>query len=299
MKRGAGLHRLALLGCASVVLLCHVAAGATNASAPVARKPQEFSPTISLFFLEDVIPFASNPESSVCIEQVKRASAFKAKRLNYVITWYFVDDDNDAIPEKYCYRIRQNAQCIPFTPDVLPTWEIGLQACIKYAVNLGFDIFYTPHVDDGGSGGAWRNAIKVDPYARHAGLTYEEMLLDPLTRIFNKVARPGLKIWYSLQGEMNLAIMTYPQNYSSAQRTVRQDILAGNSGVTLYTGIALNFNKLAGMDYLTNPTEAAAKFNVPAVRKLLTEIDFLGFSNYPAVSPAALHLHCACTESPV
>ena len=211
-----------LLCWASLAVVCHVAAGAANASlAPLPRKPIEFSPSISLFFLEDVVPFAADPTSNVCIEQVKRSSAFNAKRLNFVITWYFVDDDRDSIPDKYCYRPRQNAQCIPFTQDVLTTWELGLQTCIKYAIDLGFDIFITPHVDDGGSGGGWRNAMKVDPVAVHGNITYKQILLDPVTRSLAKTARPGMKIWYSLQGEMNLAVMTYPQSYSAMMHSVK------------------------------------------------------------------------------
>jgi hypothetical protein len=57
------------------------------AGAPIARAPVEISPTVSLFFLEDVLPLREDPESSICMDQVKRASAFNARRLNFVITW--------------------------------------------------------------------------------------------------------------------------------------------------------------------------------------------------------------------
>jgi hypothetical protein len=275
-----------LLCWASLAVVCHVAAGAANASlAPLPRKPIEFSPSISLFFLEDVVPFAADPTSNVCIEQVKRSSAFNAKRLNFVITWYFVDDDRDSIPDKYCYRPRQNAQCIPFTQDVLTTWELGLQTCIKYAIDLGFDIFITPHVDDGGSGGGWRNAMKVDPVAVHGNITYKQILLDPVTRSLAKTARPGMKIWYSLQGEMNLAVMTYPQSYSAMMHSVKAEILAGkpHGSITVTTGVAFNYNKLCGMEYLGSPAQAASLFNVSAVVAMLKQLDFIGFSNYPSV----------------
>jgi hypothetical protein len=48
-------------------------------------------------------------------------------------------------------------------------------------------------------------------------------------------------------------------------------------------GVALNFNKLAGYQYLSSAAEAAARFNVSQVVALLERLDFLGFSNYPQV----------------
>ena len=42
----------------------------------------EFSPTVSIFFLEDLVPFADDPSTNQCIEMVKRASSFNSRRLN-------------------------------------------------------------------------------------------------------------------------------------------------------------------------------------------------------------------------
>jgi hypothetical protein len=133
---------------------------------------------------------------------------------------------------------------------VLATFEDGLFSCLQFAVDLGFDIFYTPHVDDGGTTGTWRNAVKVDPLVRlgagASAVTYKEVLLDPVTRVLAKVARPGLKVWYSVQGEMNLAVMTYPREYAAVMAAVRKE-LAGRPDISLYAGVSLNFNKLVGV----------------------------------------------------
>jgi hypothetical protein len=98
-------HRRRVALAAAVLLLAHAAAAAppaaapgANASAgantsaapvatpiraPVTRLPSEISPTVSIFFLDDLIPFADDPETNVCIEMVKRASSFSARRLNF------------------------------------------------------------------------------------------------------------------------------------------------------------------------------------------------------------------------
>ena len=76
---GAGTNMTA----AAAAVLNDTAAPATAVRAPVPRLPSEISPTVSIFFLEDLIPFADEPESNVCIEMVKRASSFSARRLNF------------------------------------------------------------------------------------------------------------------------------------------------------------------------------------------------------------------------
>jgi hypothetical protein len=95
-----------------------------------------------------------------------------------------------------------------------------------------------------------------------------------------------MKFWFSMQGEMNLAVMTYPQSYSSVMRSVRADVLAGrpDSFISLYTGVSFNFNKLLGLNYLDSPSQAAALLNVSAIVALLNQLEFIGFSNYPSVS---------------
>jgi hypothetical protein len=45
---------------------------------------------------------------------VERAVAFDAKRINFVITHYFVDETNDAEPDWYCLREDQDMPCEKF-----------------------------------------------------------------------------------------------------------------------------------------------------------------------------------------
>jgi hypothetical protein len=57
-----------------------------------------------------------------------------------------------------------------------------------------------------------------------------------------------MKVWYSVQGEMNLAVMTYPREYAAVMAAVRRELQASPAAgqFSLYTGVSLNFNKLVG-----------------------------------------------------
>jgi hypothetical protein len=77
------LFLLALLSRAAAAAAAPGIPSNNNTAIARARLPSEISPTVSIFFLEDVIPFADDEESSVCIEMVKRASGFAARRLNF------------------------------------------------------------------------------------------------------------------------------------------------------------------------------------------------------------------------
>jgi hypothetical protein len=73
----------------------------------VQKQAVEISPSVSIFFLEDLIGISGDPSNggtNQCIEAVHRAAAFNNKRVNFVITWYFKDTDGDATPDFYCFR---------------------------------------------------------------------------------------------------------------------------------------------------------------------------------------------------
>ena len=66
--------------------------------APPQRQPVEFSPSVALFFVNDVLLHSrthgaghSQWTSSRCLDMVFRASMYNAKRINFVVTSYFLD----------------------------------------------------------------------------------------------------------------------------------------------------------------------------------------------------------------
>jgi 2,4-dienoyl-CoA reductase-like NADH-dependent reductase (Old Yellow Enzyme family) len=57
-------------------------------------------------------------------------------------------------------------KCEPFTQDILTAWIKAFIPCLDYAVKAGFDIAFTPHLDDGLASGVWRNAMLINPLAK-------------------------------------------------------------------------------------------------------------------------------------
>jgi hypothetical protein len=57
-------------------------------------------------------------------------------------------------------------KCEPFTTAILAEWTQAFIPCLAYAAKAGFDIAFTPHLDDGLASGAWRNAQLINPLAK-------------------------------------------------------------------------------------------------------------------------------------
>lgn len=47
-------------------------------------------------------------------------------------------------------------------------------------MSLGFDIAFTPHLDDGLNNGQWRNAMLINPLEKYGGMSYVDVVLKPL-----------------------------------------------------------------------------------------------------------------------
>ena len=71
-------------------------------------------------------------------------------------------------------------ECTPATPELVARWQALFQPCLKYAVDLGFDIAFTPHLDDGLNNGQWRNAMRINPLEKYGGMSYFDVVLKPL-----------------------------------------------------------------------------------------------------------------------
>jgi hypothetical protein len=70
-------------------------------------------------------------------------------------------------------------------------WTALFTPCLKYAVDMGFDIAFTPHLDDGLNNGQWRNAMKINPVERYGGMSYFEVVLKPLADAMAAALRPN------------------------------------------------------------------------------------------------------------
>lgn len=94
---------------------------------------------------------------------VDRAGRSGSTKLNFVITHYFVDEDKDFVPDSFCYKPDGGRDCLPFTQDVIDQFTKLTAACLQHAVQVGFDLAFTPHLDDGLGSGQWRNAMQINP----------------------------------------------------------------------------------------------------------------------------------------
>lgn len=70
----------------------------------------EISSTVSLLYQSDwdvqYVGLAAEDWSSKCIDMLYRATEFKAKVVNFMITHYWVDNDFDGKVDYYCHKIR-------------------------------------------------------------------------------------------------------------------------------------------------------------------------------------------------
>ncbi len=156
---------------------------------------------------------------------VFRASQFKAKRINFVVTGYFLDTNGDSIPEQYCMRMEEMSECLHFTEHTVHTYFAGIKSCLTKAVELGLDILITPMMEDGTAHNKWRNTIALDPLKEYGEWSFASALVNPLAATLNAVIKPGIKLWFCMEGEMNLSVMKYPGQYSQLMERVRKAVM--------------------------------------------------------------------------
>lgn len=143
---------------------------------------------------------------------VTRAAAYGSTKINFMVTHFYQDKDNDYVPEFYCYRPDFSGDCLPFTPEIIDMWTKRFVPCLQHAVQLGFTgIAFTPHLDP--TTGGWRNAMLINPLMKYGGFSYTDIMLLPLAQAMNSVMADNLTVWFALQGEMSAMVMRYPQEH--------------------------------------------------------------------------------------
>lgn len=95
----------------------------------------------------------------------------------------------------------ESPECTPATPELIARWLSLFRPCLQYAVDLGFDIAFTPHLDDGANSGQWRNAMRINPLERHEGVSYYDLVLRPLAEAMRDALRPGTYVSAAGAGE--------------------------------------------------------------------------------------------------
>eukprot|EP00879_Flechtneria_rotunda_P026552 GHRR01028322.1.p1 GENE.GHRR01028322.1~~GHRR01028322.1.p1 ORF type:complete len:407 (+),score=78.90 GHRR01028322.1:202-1422(+) len=246
----------------------------------------ELSSTVSLFRLSELTEqeYIDGKTASRCEHMVDRAGLTGSSKINFMVNQYFVDNNEDLVPDYYCYKPDASKECVMFTQDIIERWTEAFKPCLKYAVDtMGFSIAFTPHLDDGGTTGQWRNAMLINPLAKYGGFSYTEIMLMPLTAAMANALMANTLVWFALQGEMSAMVYHYPVEHMRLLPWAKQQILGNNQGwaSNVRIGLSTNYNKLCGRETCTPGNVITAMYNLPAIQQLYNAVDFVGISCYP------------------
>ncbi|KAJ9517676.1 hypothetical protein QJQ45_025138 [Haematococcus lacustris] len=176
-------------------------------------------PTVLILGEFDWEPYQQQPPfTSRCVDMAWRGADLGTRRIQFVPTHYWNQDAAGNV-RGYCY-FDGSGTCNKFTKAALKKYEDGLALCFGAALDAGFTTFaITPHIDNGDneewSLRTWRNGLVFDPRQRYGGISYEEIMLQPLARALARYeSDPRLKrVHFALQGEMGATVMRYPTQY--------------------------------------------------------------------------------------
>lgn len=221
-------------------------------------------------------------KQSKCINQVARVREYcGGSKLNFVPTLFWFDYNNDMVPEAYGTKF--NLDYILANDTNIKIYRDGMSKCIQYAIQQKFTtIAVTPHLDDGSGKGGWRNALILNPLQKYDGkYSYYDVVIKPLVDAFKFATgtNTNVQIYFAMQGEMNLMVWKYPMEWLRMLKAVKC-LLPNNPK----TGISLNFNKMCGMNSC-DLANVNTTLNITGAQLLMNNIDFLGISSYPEVTP--------------
>jgi hypothetical protein len=257
----------------------------------------EMSPSVGLFRLVDL----STPEviagknATRCEHMVDKAGRTGATKINFVLTHYYVDEDADYVPDYFCYKAGTSPECTKFTQKAADEFVRLVKPCLAYAVGMGFDLAFTPHLDDGLNAGQWRNAMRIDPLAKYGGMSYFDVVLEPLARAASATMLPTTRVWFALQGEMSAMVTLFPDAHRRILPYLRKITLPKGRDDLWYNvrvGVSTNFNKLCGMEACQKAEvdDPAGPYDKAAIQALYAACDFVGISGYPRYKGSLLDM---------
>ncbi|KAL4440114.1 hypothetical protein ABPG75_003115 [Micractinium tetrahymenae] len=319
-------RRLAWLVIAVLAAACLSPAAAqaptdgSTAPAPAASGGKaEISSSIVLAVPTDYLLDGSG--RSKCMDMVDRASQYRIKRLQFVPTLFWVDEGPldpptgfdpscktaDFLASYYCYN-RFNATRVkyfcydrdkcsgpPGQADIA-RFRDSLKACMQLAVSRGHDLSVNMHVDDATKGGlgGWRNTLLFSPLEPFGGLSYVDVVLNPIADAIAGAMGPSTQVWLTMQGEMGATVFFYSKDWQQVAADMRSLIAdGGGAGSRVHVGLGINNAKLCGCilvpivdqrEYLAKFPAAfqavKGEFDLPAIQSMFSAIDYVGLSAY-------------------
>ncbi|PNW74409.1 hypothetical protein CHLRE_13g607400v5 [Chlamydomonas reinhardtii] len=243
--------------------LSRAAAALQGAPVDPTALPVELNPSVMVLGEFDWVPYqVAPPYTSRCTDMVDRAKKVAGgSRVNFVPTHYWKDRDEDGSIDSFCY-MDSTMTCLNHDGPSVASFRAGMELCFRRAVEEGLGVSLVPHLDDGGKTAAWRNGLVFNPNKAYGGLSYAQVMLEPLVDALAAAlaAKPDwvqpLPVWMALQGEMSATVLRYPHEYTQLlselkERLLRRMRAAGASEAYVaaqreltQVGVSFNFNKV-------------------------------------------------------
>jgi len=198
----------------------------------------------------------------------------KATTVNFIITKFWIDENQDWTPDYYCVRLGRHP-CVKPRENDTAEFITHFAGCLQTADKLGFvKVQITPHLDDGNETAMWRNKLFLDPMQEYDGLSYQKFHVDPLISAIN-IAKIKAQIYFSLQGEMNYGVLKFPANWQALAEGVKNALPPGSK-----VGLNNNYNDACGADW---NQQNCGFIDGGAVAAMYGAMDYVGISAYHGI----------------
>lgn len=301
----------ALLGLALVV------AGAT-------AKPVQLSSSAILFYSSEFEPHYGQPISQcdLLLQRAKEGGS-KSVNIVPTLYWYDAASqklqagvcnaeawaENQKV-DYFCDKWEWDSPCEAFNQDKVQRFERGIKSCIQKAHDLFDEVLISPHLDDGTKTMHWRNMLWFDPLKKDRnGFNYFDIMLNPILKAVKEVyTAPGKTFIFGAEGEMGGTVFYAPESYSKIFATIKKEY---TGPATLLTALMFNHAYLPGvinraddvygaipegkfwkkdggwgplLPFAQWPEHERLSKALPAIRKLLNDVNVLGVSCYARTS---------------
>jgi hypothetical protein len=164
----------------------------------------------------------------VCQYTVQRARAISTS-VSFALAVFPMAPDKESL-DSWTYK-DASGNHVPATPANIARWQSCLQQCFKFAIDQGFkDIHVLLHYDPRHPvllrPTTWRNLINIGAKTKAAEdrLSFNDVMLKPVSAALAAVANPNVNLWYSVSGEMTLSNFLNPKEWMSVLQETRAQL---------------------------------------------------------------------------
>ncbi len=225
--------------------------------------------------LETTIVMRNERDYQIAVDRVERAAKIGCRHLNFVVTVNCDVRDDDEAAEVLRYGLatgkRRQRRLEPMTDAVRDRIVAYYRPAMQAAINQGMAISVLCHLDVARGRYVWRNYFRFDPMVEVEGFSYRSSLVQPLVETLAEILPDDRLLTISVAGEMGTSVFDHPESYRQLVAEVRRSL----NDKKLLVGVCFNHNGVEGKSDVAMPDQ---------IQSLLDECDYIGFSNYHAVS---------------